>query len=260
MYPLIIFAGAAAGVINTLAGNGSAITLSLLLFLGLPADVANGTNRVGILAQSISAISTFRKRGGLSSLLSKSRFILIPGVVGAIIGALVAVEINENILEKVIGVIMVLMLFVVLAKPKRWLQETAESSTMPPWLMGVIFFAVGFYGGFIQMGFGIFFLAAGVLAARYSLIDSNIIKLVVVFLYALPVLLIFVWSGDVAWMPGLLLAIGQAFGGWLAARFALEHPQAKVWIRRLLVIMILAVIVKLFGLFRYMEIFYNYIF
>ncbi len=259
MYPLIIFAGATAGVINTLAGNGSAITLSLLLFLGLPADVANGTNRVGILAQSISAISTFRNRG-LSGLLSKSRFILIPAVIGAIIGALVAVEVNKEVLEKVIGAIMVVMLFVVLAKPKRWLQETATAHSGSPWIMGLIFFAVGFYGGFIQMGFGIFFLAAGVLVARYSLIDSNIIKLVVVFLYALPVLLIFVWSGDVAWVPGLLLAVGQAFGGWLAARFALEHPQAKIWIRRLLIVMILAVIVKLFELLRYMEIFYNYIF
>ncbi len=251
MYPLIILAGAAAGTINTLAGNGSAITLSLLLFLGLPADIANGTNRVGVLAQSFTAVSTFRKRG-LAPLMKAGKWLILAGVLGAICGAMVVAEINEAILEKVIGGLMVMMLFVVLIKPKRWLQESVQQTDQRQWLSILVFFAIGFYGGFIQMGFGIFFLAAAVLVARYSLIDANIIKLIVVVLFALPVLLIFVWNGQVNWKYGLLLAIGQAAGGWFAAKFALEHPRAKIWIHRLLIIMILAVIAKLFGLFDWL--------
>jgi len=245
LYPLIVLAGATAGIINTLAGNGSAITLSLLIFLGLPVDVANGTNRVGVLAQSITAASAFRKRKGLDKLLKQGSYIIISCFVGAIAGAWVAVEINEALLQYIVGALMVVLLFVVLFNPKRWLQETAVENFRPNILHIAMFFAIGFYGGFIQMGFGIFFLSGAVLFARYSLVDANIIKIIVVFLFAAPVLGIFIWHGDVAWVPGLTLALGQALGGWIGARFALDHPQANVWIRRLLIVMIVAVIYRL---------------
>lgn len=245
IYPLIALAGAAAGIINTLAGNGSAITLSLLIFLGLPVDVANGTNRVGVLAQSITAASAFRKKKGLDKLLRQGSYIIISCFLGAIAGAFVAVEIDEALLQHIVGALMVVLLFVILLNPKRWLQVTNIENFRPNILHIALFFGIGFYGGFIQMGFGIFFLSGTVLFARYSLVDANIIKIIVVFLFAAPVLGIFIWHGDVAWVPGLTLAVGQAIGGWFGARFALDHPQANVWIRRLLVLMIIAVIYRL---------------
>jgi len=244
-YPLIALAGMVAGIINTLAGNGSAITLSLLIFLGLPVDMANGTNRIGVLAQSITAASTFRKRG-LGQVMKQGKGIIAACFLGAILGAFVVAEIDEGLLEYIVGGLMVVMLFVVLFNPKRWLQESSVENFQPNFFHLILFFVIGFYGGFIQMGFGIFFLGGAVLFARYSLIDANIIKIIVVFLFAAPVLGIFIWHGDVAWIPGLTLAVGQALGGWLGARFAINYTQANVWIRRLLIVMIMAVIVRLF--------------
>ena len=244
-YLLVVFAGAVAGFINTLAGSGSAITLGVLLLLGLPADVANGTNRVGVVALGLGSMTALDKKL-MRGLLTKGRYIILTTFIGALVGALVVVEINEAALEKVIGGLMIVLLFVVLFNPKRWLQDSTQALMRPTLLNVLLFFAVGFYGGFIQMGFGIFFLAAAVLVARYSLIDANIIKIVVTFLFAIPVLGIFIWYGDVQWELGLMLAVGQFVGGWLAARYALGHPQANVWIRRLLVVMIAVVIVKIF--------------
>jgi len=245
IYPLVVLAGMVAGVINTLAGSGSAITLGVLIFLGLPADMANGTNRVGVVALGLGSMSAL-KRSQMTALLKKGQYILWTTLAGALTGAFVVVEIDEAALEKVIGGLMIVLLFVVLFNPKRWLQDSAQALTHPTLLHILLFFAVGFYGGFIQMGFGIFFLAVAVLLARFSLIDSNIIKIVVTFIFAIPVLGIFVWHGDVQWDLGLTLAAGQAVGGWLAARYALGHPQANIWIRRLLIVMILVVITKIF--------------
>ncbi len=245
IYPLVVFAGMVAGVINTLAGSGSAITLGVLLFLGLPADMANGTNRVGVVALGLGSILAL-KREQVMPLLNKARYILWATLAGALTGAMVVVEINEAALEKVIGGLMIVLLFVILFNPKRWLQDSTQALTRPTLWHILLFFAVGFYGGFIQMGYGIFFLAVAVLLARFSLIDSNIIKIVVTFIFAIPVLGIFIWHGDVQWDLGLTLALGQAIGGWLAARYALGHPQANIWIRRLLIVMILTVIIKIF--------------
>ena len=49
---LLIIVGMLAGVINTLAGGGSLLTLPVLIFMGLPPNVANATNRIGIASVS----------------------------------------------------------------------------------------------------------------------------------------------------------------------------------------------------------------
>ena len=57
----VIGVGFVAGFINILAGSGSLLTLPLLMFLGLPANVANGTNRIAILLQIVIGITSFKK-------------------------------------------------------------------------------------------------------------------------------------------------------------------------------------------------------
>ncbi len=62
IYLAIILVGIIAGFINTHAGSGSLLTLPLLMFLGLPANIANGTNRVAIFLQNIVAVGSFKKK------------------------------------------------------------------------------------------------------------------------------------------------------------------------------------------------------
>lgn len=254
-YPLIALAGVVAGVINTLAGNGSVVTLSLLLFLGLDASVANGTNRIGAITQTGTALLTFKNSGKISVLANKSLHFILFTLVGALIGAYIATIFDKKALEQVIGILMVAMLFVILVKPKRWLQATSFEKNINTPLNYLIFFCIGFYAGFIQMGMGIMFLAALVLRANYSLIDANIIKLIIVFIIIIPVFFIFVIAGQVHWELGLILAAGQSLGAWIAAKFALEHPKAGIWVHRLLIIMVLTSVVKIFKLYEFLPFF-----
>jgi uncharacterized membrane protein YfcA len=230
IYPAVIVAGFGAGFINTLAGSGSLITLPLLIFLGLPANVANGTNRVGVLFQNVVSTGSFRQqrvldiRGGL--------ILAVPAVVGSVIGAQIAVNLDEQLLRRTIGVLMVVMLIVIFVRPKRWLVGRPEASTRRPnWGQVVIFFAIGIYGGFIQAGVGIFLLAALVLSIGYDLVRANAVKVLIILCFTISSLAVFIYNDQVLWGIGLLLAIGNSLGGWVAARMAVERGAGFVrWI------------------------------
>ena len=219
--PAVMVTGFAAGFINTLAGSGSLITLPLLIFLGLPATVANGTNRVGILIQNLVSVGTFRKRGMLDT--AGGLKLSVPAIIGAIIGAQLAVNLDEELLKRTIGVLMVVMLLVVLIKPKRWLEGRSGGTTQPGALQYIIFFFIGIYGGFIQAGVGIFLLAGLVLSAGYDLVRANAVKVLIVLAFTIAALAVFVMNDQVRWDLGLILAVGNALGAWVAAHMAVER-------------------------------------
>jgi len=248
---IAIVGGLFAGILNTLAGNGSAITLSILTeVIGLPGNLANGTNRLGVLAQGVTGSYTFYKHGKLN--IGKSKSIIFWVTLGAIIGVFVAVWVSSEQFKAVFRFMMLAMLVVILVKPKRWLQESNPDKKLSPFISVPIFLALGFYGGFIQMGMGVFFLAVMVLVARYNIIAANAVKIFVVMLYTIFVVAIFQWKGLIDWEIGLVLAVGQATGGWLAATFASRFPGADVWAYRLLVVVVILALMKMFGLFEYL--------
>jgi len=249
-YLIAIIGAAFAGMVNTLAGNGSAITLTILTeVLGLPGNLANGTNRIGIVAQTAGATWAFHKNGKLDLRRNQLSISLI--TLGAVVGVLVATQVSNEQFKTVFRYLMVVMLFVIIVKPKRWLRETDTDHRPNLWIAIPAFLLLGFYGGFIQMGMGIFFLAVMVLGAKYSLLDANVIKSFVVGLYTIVVIVIFQLYGLIDWKTGTLLAIGQTAGGWLTAHYASNSPKANIWAHRLLVVIVAAAIVKLFGWHEY---------
>lgn len=213
--------GFAAGFINTLAGSGSLLTLPLLILLGLPANVANGTNRVGVLLQNIAAVATFRRRGALP--LAGSWKLIVPAVVGAIVGAELAVDLDEALLRQTIGVLMIVLLAVMLMKPERWIAAHAAPREPRLTVEVPLFFAIGVYGGFIQVSVGLFLLAGLVLGAGYNLVGANALKNLIVLVFTAAALVVFVVNEQVEWTLGLLLGAGQAVGAWTAAHFAVER-------------------------------------
>ena len=213
--------GIVAGFINTLAGSGSLLTLPLLILLGLPANVANGTNRVGVTMQNIAAVATFRKHGALP--LAGSWQLIVPSVAGGIVGAMLAVDLDEQVLRKTIAVLMVVLITVMLLKPERWLAGRV-GPRQPRLLVEVpVFFAIGVYGGFLQVSVGLFLLVALVLAAGFELVGANAMKNLIVLLFTAAALLVFVFNDQVEWTLGLLLGAGQSVGGWAAAHFAVKR-------------------------------------
>lgn len=245
IYILAVVGAFVAGAINTLAGNGSAITLTILTeLLGLPATIANGTNRVGVMTQSMAGAWAFHQKGKLK--LEHSGLYIALTTVGALVGIYVATIVSNEAFREVFRYLLVLMLVVILVKPKRWLRERSELHQLPLYLSVPIFLVLGFYGGFIQMGMGVFFLAAMVLVARYSIIDSNAVKVAVVALYTVVAVAIFAWKGLIDWKLGGLMAIGQTAGGYLTARFAATDPRANTIAYYVLVVVIILAVGRMF--------------
>jgi uncharacterized membrane protein YfcA len=230
LYPLVIAGGFAAGFINTLAGSGSLITLPILIFLGLPPHIANGTNRVAITLQNAVAVGRFRQADLLD--FRHGLYLAIPAVLGGIVGAQIAVGIDEDFLRKAIGALMVVMLVVMFFRPRRWLEGRQEIRNKRPGLLQfVVFFAIGVHGGFIQAGVGIFLLAGLVLSAGYDLVRGNAVKLLIILCFTVIALAIFAYNDQVDWITGLILAIGNMSGAWVGTLVAVRKGAPLVrWI------------------------------
>lgn len=240
----LVVSGVFVGFINTLAGGGTIISLSLFMFMGLPADVANGTNRIAVVLQNITSVATFKQKKLLDT--RKAIWLSVPTVIGSIIGAQLAIEIDEATFRKAIGVVMLLMIFFIISKPDKWLKgqlKLQEKKVSP--LQYIIFFGIGIYGGFVQVGVGYFLLAAIVLGAGYDLVKANAIKVFVVLAYTLFAMVIFIIHDKINWQFGLIHAIGNIIGAYLASRYAVEW--GANFIRWFIIVIILIASADLFG-------------
>ena len=250
-FAIIIIGSALAGGINTLAGSGSAITLTILTeLLQLPGNIANGTNRVGIIFAGFASTYAFHRNGKLDVQSNKLPIFFI--TVGAIVGVIAATQVSNEQFKEVFRFMMVAMLFVILIKPKRWLQKTDPNKKVNLWLAIPLYIALGFYGGFIQMGMGVLFLIIMVLVANYNIMDANVVKAFVVALYTIAAVAIFHWQGLIDWRIGMLLAVGQTVGGWGTAHYASQYPKADIWAYRVLIAVVIWAILRMFGVFEFL--------
>ncbi|MEX2143183.1 MAG: sulfite exporter TauE/SafE family protein [Anaerolineales bacterium] len=248
-YLLLTGAGFLAGIINTLAGSGSLITLPVLIFLGLPAPVANGTNRIGVVLQNIVAGLSFKRSGVLD--VRGALILSIPAVFGSLVGASIAVNLDKDLMERVIGAVMVLMLFVMWLRPQRWLEGTLLTlEKRISWQQALVLFAIGMYGGFIQAGVGIFLLAALVLSVGYDLVHGNAVKILVILVFTISSLLVFANNDQVDWAAGLLLGVGNMGGAWVAARLAVKRGAG--WVRWVVIATVAFSAAYLLGLFDFL--------
>ncbi|MDD5695088.1 MAG: sulfite exporter TauE/SafE family protein [Bacteroidales bacterium] len=242
---VLVAAGIMVGFINTLAGGGSIISLSVLMLLGLPANIANGTNRIGIFMQNFAAVGSFSQQKVLD--WKKGRWLAIPAVACSLLGAWIAVDINEKAVEYSIAVIMLLMAVFIVWKPERWITERKELiARKVSWSQVVIFFLIGVYGGFIQMGVGYFLLAGLVLSAGYELVKANALKVLVNFIFTPFALVVFILNGQVDYAYGIILGIGNVIGGLIGSRLAVKKGAG--FIRWVILVVILLTTAQIFGI------------
>jgi len=238
----LVLIGFVAGVINILAGGGSLLTLPMLIFLGLPPSIANGTNRVAILIQNVFSVSGFRSKG--INTFPHSIYFGLSAMLGAIIGAQIAIDIKGELFNKILAIIMVLVVTYLVINRKTKYEDLIERVTGKHlWISLVLFFFVGIYGGFIQAGTGFLILLVLSGVNQFSLVKSNAIKVVVAFIYTLSALAIFVWNDQVNWKYGLVLSIGNAMGGWFASRWSVKKGDGLIKI--FLIVMVTVMAIKL---------------
>jgi len=239
---LLLVVGAVAGFINVNAGGGSSLTLPTLIFLGLDAATANGTNRIALILQNVFAVASFRKNKVHQ--FKTSMLLAVFTLPGAVIGAIMATRISHMLFQRILGGVLILIVISMFFSRsyKSDLQEKAQSRFLYPAL-----FAIGFYGGFLQVGVGFLFMAALYHLLRVNLILVNMHKVFIILIYTIPALIVFTLTSNVRLDLGLALAAGNALGGWWGAHAAVKGGEKTI--RIILAVAIAIMALKLFGLF-----------
>lgn len=236
--------GSIAGFINVNAGGGSSLTLPALIFLGLDGVLANGTNRVAILIQNIFAIASFRKNKMFQ--FKTSSYLAVFTLPGAIIGALLAVRVSSVLFQRILGVVLIFIVFSIFFS-RTYKNKKPDQESHRNWLIYPVLLGIGFYGGFFQIGVGFLFMAALYHLLKLDLVFVNMHKVFIILIYTLPTLLIFLLTGNVNWKYGLTLAAGNALGAWWGAQAAVKGGEKIIRIILAMAITIMAF--KLFGAF-----------
>jgi uncharacterized membrane protein YfcA len=240
-YVSLFAVGVVAGTLNVIAGGGSFLTLPLLIFLGLPPTVANGTNRVAILVQNVGAVWGFHRHR-----VVEWRWLAVaspPAIVGAVIGSWAALQIGDEAFQRLLAGLMVVFAVWVLWNPLRGADDSdvARQGGRRA-VVAAGFFMVGLYGGFVQAGVGFLILAVTTLAGL-DLVRGNALKVLLVLTYIPITLLIFGLGGKVAWTAGFALAAGNLLGGLVGVR--LTVLKGHRWVRRVVIVAIIAFALKL---------------
>lgn len=241
-YPLLILVGFIAGFINTMAGGGSLLTLPLLIFLGLPSAVANGTNRIAIFMSAFSATAGFKSKG--ISNYPFNFYLGFSGLLGALIGAQIAVDIKGELFNKILAVIMIVVVLLIVFKPKIDSINILERLTGKHlYISMVAFFFIGIYGGFINAGIGFVIMLFLHYYNKLNLVKVNATKVVIVLIYTTGAIITFALAGKINWIYGIFLASGNFLGGWISSRWSVKKGEKAI--KAFLVVMVLLMSIKL---------------
>jgi len=228
---LLITAGFLAGFINTIAGGGSMLTLPAFMIFGMPADIANATNRVGIFLQSIAGAKSFHSKGKLAP--STIVPTLIPTLVGALFGSLLASYLPVSWLKPALLSTMLGMAVLMVVRPSVVAppEGTPAFTLKEKPLAAIGLFFAGFYGGFVQAGVGFIIIAAVAGGLRYDLVRTNALKMAITAALTVVALGVFILRGQVLWIPGLIMAVGTVAGAMASVQFAISVPQSVLkWV------------------------------
>jgi len=171
---LLLVGGAFAGAVNAMAGGGSMLTVPLLVLAGVPGNIANGSNRVGILTSNAATLVSYLREG--VKVPGNLAPIMAPAVIGAFLGVNVISKLTDDAFERVFGLIMIPLILLTIIKPK-------VSTEEDPWPVPVtiaVFFGIGIYAGAIQAGLGLLLLAA-LSRSGFDLVTANVVKVIFTF-------------------------------------------------------------------------------
>jgi hypothetical protein len=222
----LLLAGFVSSVINTVAGGGSFLTLPLLIFLGLPAADANGTNRLGIVFQNVAAVWGFHRAGVLEWRTALRA--AAPATAASVLGAWLALQVGDREFRRILAFVMLAATLWTIAEPLVSRRPGDAPRAPRPRLALFLFVVAGLYGGFVQAGVG-FVLLAATTSAGLGLVRGNAVKVLVVLLVTAVALALFAWDGKVRWLEGAALATGSVAGSLVGVRMAVLKGER--WLR-----------------------------
>jgi uncharacterized membrane protein YfcA len=250
---LILVGGFAAGVINAMAGGGSLLTVPLLSLVGIGGTVANGTNRMAVLAQNVTSAWGYSRRGVGDR--RQTLPVLIPAGLGGLIGSLGATRIDDQLFERIFGTLMLPLLALSLWPPRAAPSAAPAAGSepgrpWPRWLVTATFFGLGLYGGAVQAGIGLVLLLV-LSRAGFDLVTANGIKTQVILVITAIAVPVFVLNGQVRWLAALVLSAGTGLGGYAGANLAVEGGERVI--RPVLVVVVLVLASRMLGLWELID-------
>ncbi|MET0026476.1 MAG: sulfite exporter TauE/SafE family protein [Candidatus Thiodiazotropha sp.] len=238
---LLALTGVLAGWLNVMAGGGSLLTVPVMLFMGIPGPVANGTNRIAILAQNISAITAFKRKGHAEFKLGLS--LAAAASLGALGGASIGIHLEGVWFDRILALVMVAVLILMATGHDRVKPSDGNDQPRNLLLGHVLMVGAGFWGGFIQIGVGFILMPILHRVLGLDLIRVNMYKVMIVLVYTIVALFIFASNLQLLWWTGLSLAVGNSIGGWLGAHMTISHGEKLI--RRVLYVALIVFIIKL---------------
>jgi uncharacterized membrane protein YfcA len=235
-------AGLACGFLNTAASSGSAVSLPILMLIGLDPISADATNRIPVLIGGISATLSFHAKKALPWLLAFKAG--MPATLGALVGAGLAELLPARDLGLIITGAVLLALLLLFSKLKQAIERASADTQRFGSREMVIFFGIGVWLGFIVLDGATYMLLALTLAVGLSLTPANAIKSAVLVPTTLVAMVLFAYKGSVDWTIGAIMGGGSVLGAFLGARLA-TAPGARKYVFYLLVLVISAELVHL---------------
>lgn len=238
----VLFVGVIVGFVNIVSAGGSMLTLPLLIFFGLPSNVANGTNKIAIMVQNVFALYQFQKKGHLNWRLGL--LLAIPATIASIYGAEIAVNIAHGTFDTLLATFMIIFVILLIIKPQRYIEGKINPKVSLV-LLFLAFILIGIYGGALQAGVGFFIiLTLLVLVPRIPMADMHGIKTMVVTIYISVSTFVFIANDLVNWKFAAALSAGSAIGGFMGGKYASVLPDKLL--QRILIIAIIFFAVLLF--------------
>lgn len=238
---VLLLTGGGLAFANTLASSGSALSLPILLAIGLSPELANGTNRVAVLAGAVAATASFARAGRIP--WATIRPLMVVAAVGAIVGAALSEVVSPTSLHLAIVGALLIALMLLAIKPSRWLKDSPSEPRVGPVQLTLIF-VISIWAGFIVLDGMTYLLMALVLSVGLDLISANAAKAAIAAVIASVSLVVLAVGHNVDWIRATPLSVGAVLGGLIAARLAV-HPAAARWIYRLLVLIIVGEVAQL---------------
>lgn len=238
---VLLLAGVGLAFANTLASAGSALSLPVLLALGLGPQLANGTNRVAVLAGAVAALVFFIRSGRIQWPIVLP--LMIVAAPGAGIGAAISNIVSPTDLHLAIVGALLVAVALLAVRPSRWL-ASSESVPHVGFSQLMLIFLISIWAGFIVLDGLTYLLMALVLSVGFDVTAANAAKSAIAVVIASVSLVVLAAGGNVDWAAATPLSIGAVLGALLAARLAL-NPAAARWIYRLLVLIIVGELAQL---------------
>jgi uncharacterized protein len=203
------------------------LTVPVMVFMGISGPVANGTNRIGILAQNVVSVITFFRKGFSDFRLSLTLAAMT--LPGAVAGAYLGSQLEGVWFNRILAIIMLGIMVIMAFDKGNSNLITGQQVSRKRMIIGhLLMIGVGFYGGFIQVGVGFIVMPVLNRVLGLDLVRVNMHKVFIAGVYTIAALMVFASQIQILWALGACLGVGNAIGGWLGTHMTISKGEKLI--------------------------------